>query len=96
MEGAKQVRQDLEIKTEKKTQDLVLQIHGRKCFAVWAETWTLTNKMCRRLVGIYTRMLTAVFGFPWRDRITNDDPYGKLSKITSVLKAKRLRSIGHM
>ena len=39
-------------------------------------------------------MFTAVFGFTWRDRITNEDLYGKLSKITAVLKARRLRSIG--
>ena len=39
-------------------------------------------------------MLRAVFGFTWRDRITNEDLYGELSKITAVLKARRLRSIG--
>ena len=39
-------------------------------------------------------MFIAVFGFTWRDRITNEDLYGKLSKITAVLKARRLRSIG--
>ena len=41
-------------------------------------------------------MFTAVFGFTWRDRITNEDLYGKLSKITAVLKARRLRSIGNI
>ena len=35
MEGAKQVRQDLEMKTENKTYNSVLQIHSRKCYAVW-------------------------------------------------------------
>ena len=60
------------------------------------ESWTLTNKMCRRLDGTYTRMLRAHLGFTWEDRITNNDLYGELSKITSVLKAKRLRSTGHM
>ena len=39
-------------------------------------------------------MFRAVFGFTWRDRITNEDLYGELSKITAVLKARRLRSIG--
>ena len=34
MEGSKQVRQVFEIKTERKTQDSVLQIHSKKCFAV--------------------------------------------------------------
>ena len=52
--------------------------------------------MRRRLDGTSTRMLRAVLGFTRRDRITNDDLYGKLSKITAVLKARRLRSIGHM
>ena len=41
-------------------------------------------------------MLRAVLGFTWRDRITNNDLYGELSKITAVLKARRLRFIGHM
>ena len=52
--------------------------------------------MCIRLDGTYTGMLKAVLGFTWRNRITNDDLYGELSKITAVLPGKRLRSIGHM
>ena len=60
------------------------------------ESWTLTNEMCRRLDGTYTRMLRAVLAFTWRDRITNNYLYVELSKITAVLKARRLRFIGHM
>ena len=41
-------------------------------------------------------MLIVVLGFTWRDSITNDDLYSKLSKITAVLKGRRLRSVGHM
>ena len=41
-------------------------------------------------------MLRAVLGFTWKDRITNDGLYGELSKITAVLKPRRLRSIGHI
>ena len=51
-----------------------------------AESWTLTNEMWRRLVGTYTRMLTTVLGFTWRDRKINNDLYGELSKITACSK----------
>ena len=61
-----------------------------------AESWTLTNEICRRLDGTCARMLRAVLGFTWRDRITNNDLYGILSKITAVLSVRRLRFIGHM
>ena len=44
-----------------------------------AESWTLTNSMCRRLDGTYTIMLRAVVGFTWRDRKTNNELYGQLS-----------------
>ena len=41
-------------------------------------------------------MLRVVLGFTWRDSITYNDLYGKLSKITAVLKGRRLISDGHM
>ena len=41
-------------------------------------------------------MLRVVLSFTWRYSITNDDLYGKLSKITAVLKDRRLRSVEHM
>ena len=44
-----------------------------------AESWTLTNSMCRRLDGTYTIMLRAIVGFTWRDRKTNKELYGQLS-----------------
>ena len=44
-----------------------------------AESWTLTNSMCRRLDGTCTIMLRAVVGFTWRDRKTNNEVYGQLS-----------------
>ena len=62
----------------------------------WAESWTLKNKMCRRLDGTYARMSRADLSFTWRDRIKNIELYGKLSKITAVLEARRLRFIGHI
>ena len=38
-------------------------------------------------------MLRVVLGFTWRYSTTNDDLYGRLSKITAVLKDRRLRSV---
>ena len=60
-----------------------------------AESWNLTNEIYR-LDGTYTRMLRVVLGFTWRYSITNDYLYGKLSKITAVLRGRILRSVGHM
>ena len=41
-------------------------------------------------------MLRVVLGFTWRDSITYNDLYGKLSKTTAALKGRRLISDGHM
>ena len=76
MEGAKQVKQDLEIKTEKKIKIQFFWYTVENVLPYGAELWTLTNEMCRGLDGAYTRMLRAVLAFTWRDRITNNDLYG--------------------
>ena len=58
-----------------------------------AESWTLTNIMCRRLDGTHTRMLRAFKGFNFREWKTNNKRYGKPSKVTSMLKVRLLKSL---
>jgi len=40
-------------------------------------------------------MLRAILGFSWRNRKTNQELYGELHRITSVLLTRTLRFIGH-
>ena len=65
------------LKTELKIQFFRTTIESVLLYG--AESWTLTNSMCRRLDGTYTTMLRAVVGFTWRDRKTNNELYGELS-----------------
>ena len=65
------------LKTELKIQFFRATIESVLLYG--AESWTLTNSMCRRLDGTCTIMLRAVVGFTWRDRKTNNELYGQLS-----------------
>ena len=65
------------LKTELKIQFFRTTIESVLLYG--AESWTLTNSMCRRLDGTCTIMLRAVVGFTWRDRKTNKELYGQLS-----------------
>ena len=65
------------LKTELKIQFFRTTIESVLLYG--AESWTLTNSMCRRLDGTCTIMLRAVVGFTWRDRKTNNELYGQLS-----------------
>ena len=65
------------LKTELKIQFFRTTIESVLLYG--AESWTLTNSMCRRLNGTCTIMLRAVVGFTWRDRKTNNELYGQLS-----------------
>ena len=60
-----------------------------------AETWTLTKTLEKRLDGAYTRLLRAALNISWREHKTNIELYGKLKPITSTLRERRLRFIGH-
>ena len=60
-----------------------------------AESWTLTGRMSDRLDGTYTKMLRAILGVSWKERKTNKELYGNLTKITDTLRIRRLKFIGH-
>ena len=48
-----------------------------------------------RLDGTYTKMLRAILDVSWKERKTNKELYGNLTKITDTLRIRRLKFIGH-
>ena len=60
-----------------------------------SSTWTLTKTLEKTLDGNYTKMLGAILNVPWDDFLTNSQLYGKLAKITDVIKEQRLRFAGY-
>ena len=60
-----------------------------------AECWTLTKKLEKKLDGTYTRLLRASLNINWRQRVTNKSLYGNLSKVSQLVRERRLRFAGH-
>ena len=60
-----------------------------------SSTWTLTKNLEKTLDGNYTKILGAILNVSWDDYLTNSQLYGKLAKITDVIKERRLRFTGH-
>ena len=60
------------------------------------QTWSLTEAEVKKLDRTYTRMLKKVFNVTWRDKISNEEPYGKLEKVTSIIRRNRLQLAGHV
>ena len=61
-----------------------------------AATWSLTEQEEKELDGTYTRLLRKVRNVSWKDKVSNKTLYGKLSPISSVIRARRLRLAGHV
>ena len=59
-------------------------------------TWSLTKFEEKSLDGTYTSMLRIVQNINWKDHVTNDILYGKLSKISNTIRQRRLQLAGHM
>jgi len=60
-----------------------------------SETWTLTATMEKQLNGCYTRLLRAALGIDWRQRVTNEELYAGMSRVTERVKERRLVFAGH-
>ena len=58
-------------------------------------TWTLTNRLEKRLDGNYTRMLRAILNESWRQHPTRHQLYGHLPPITKTIQVRRARHAGH-
>ena len=60
-----------------------------------AEAWTVTKSLRKRLDGCYTRMLRMVFNVSWKDKVRNEDLYGRLPPASSKVASRRLKLAGH-
>ena len=58
-------------------------------------TWTLTERLEKKLDGNYTRMLRAILNMPWQQPPTRRQLYGHLLPVTKTIQAKRTRHAGH-
>ena len=58
-------------------------------------TWTLTNRMKKKLNGNYTRMLLALLNKSWRQHLTRQQLYAHISPITKTIKVGLTRHAGH-
>ena len=58
-------------------------------------TWTLTQRMEKKLDGNYTRMLQAILNKSWRQHSTKQQLYGHLPPIMKTINIRRTRHAGH-
>ena len=58
-------------------------------------TWTLTERLEKKLDGNYTRMLGAILNKSWQQHPTRRQLYGHLPPITKTIQATRTRHAGH-
>ena len=81
-----------------KTKILVYQTCVLGTLLYGAESWTPYAKQERRLNSFHLRCLRNVLGFHWWDFIPGDEILRKagLQSIQNILKAKRLRWLGHV
>ena len=59
------------------------------------ESWTLTEKMEKKLDGSYTRMLRKALNVHWSSHTTNEELYNKLPKVSDKVASRRLGLAGH-
>ena len=59
------------------------------------ETWTLKKELNKSIDGCYTRMLRKVLNISWQQHMTNNSLYGKLPRISQVIRKRRLKFSGH-
>ncbi|KAI8514657.1 hypothetical protein Bbelb_072480 [Branchiostoma belcheri] len=59
------------------------------------EAWTVTPKLEKQLDGCYTRMLRRVHNVHWEQHLTNKELYAGLPKLSTKIRARRLRFAGH-
>ena len=60
-----------------------------------SETWTLTKVMEIKIDGLYTKLLRRVLNVSWRDHVSNQELYGNLPSLSSTIRQRRLRFVGH-
>ena len=58
-------------------------------------SWTLTERMEKKLDGNYTRMLQAILNKSWRQHPTKQQLYSHQTPITKTIKVRQTRHTGH-
>ena len=58
-------------------------------------TWTVNKVLERRMDGCYTRMLRMVLNISWKEKLTNQELYQDLPKVSDIVRERRLRLAGH-
>ena len=58
-------------------------------------TWTLTERLEKKLDGNYIRMLRAIMNKSWWQHPTKHQLYGHLAPITKPIQVRRTRHAGH-
>ena len=60
-----------------------------------SEAWTITKALKKKIDGCYTRMLRMSLGISWKQKLTNEQLYQDLPKVTNKIAEKRLKLAGH-
>ena len=53
-----------------------------------SETWTLSKKLERRLVGTYTRLLMRAQNLLWKRHPSISDIYGNLPRVSALVRSR--------
>ena len=56
-----------------------------------SEKWTLTSALTKSLDGAYTSMLRMAPNISWKQRVTNEELYSDLPKLSCKIRERRLR-----
>ena len=57
--------------------------------------WTVTKTLKKRIDGCYTRMLRMCLGISWKQKLTNDELYRELPRVTVKIAERRMKLAGH-
>ena len=61
-----------------------------------SESWTLNVTRTKRLDGTYTKTFRSAYDLSWKDHPTIATIYGRLSRISQVVRCHRLALAGHV
>ena len=62
---------------------------------VWMRNMDFHKQLERSVHGCYTRLLRTALNISWRDKVTNEDLYVDLLKVTRKVRERRLSAAGH-
>ena len=85
----------MEIRSTSQTKNQFLSLNSRKYLA--RRRWNMDHdqQMNSEIDGTYTRVLRHALNIYWRHHVTNENLYGDLPKISSVIQQRLLRLAGH-